>query len=116
MPAQSASVRAGAYLSSWSTWAAEKRKQGWRKAENPDVASPTTGEFPEPATPTISELAEKNVDEDIKEDVKKGFKEDVDDDVDASTVATYNAAVLQDEQAEIFAKEKDMWAEAKPDA
>lgn len=27
---QAASARAGAYLSSWGSWAAEKRKTGWR--------------------------------------------------------------------------------------
>jgi hypothetical protein len=33
---QAASQRASAYLSSWGSWAAEKRKQGWRaKAETP---------------------------------------------------------------------------------
>jgi hypothetical protein len=38
---QAASQRASAYLSSWSSWAAEKRKQGWRaKAETP--AAPAT--------------------------------------------------------------------------
>jgi len=31
---QAASARAGAYFSSWGSWAAEKRKQGWRRSDN----------------------------------------------------------------------------------
>jgi hypothetical protein len=39
---QAASQRASAYLSSWGSWAAEKRKQGWRaKAETPAAPSAT---------------------------------------------------------------------------
>lgn len=32
---QAASARAGAYLSSWGTWAAEKRKTGWNRTSSP---------------------------------------------------------------------------------
>ncbi|KAF2837340.1 hypothetical protein M501DRAFT_202322 [Patellaria atrata CBS 101060] len=39
---QAAGSRAGAYLSSWGTWAAEKRKTGWGRGSTP--ASPTTEE------------------------------------------------------------------------
>ena len=60
---QAASQRASAYLSSWGSWAAEKRKQGWRaKAETPAVppaAAPvvervSVGERPH--VTTVSEL------------------------------------------------------------
>lgn len=38
---QAASQRASAYLSSWGSWAAEKRKQGWRtKVETPAPSAP----------------------------------------------------------------------------
>lgn len=44
---QAASSRAGAYLSSWGTWAAGKRKTGWRKNDAPEER---------PAVTTVSEL------------------------------------------------------------
>ena len=60
---QAASQRASAYLSSWSSWAAEKRKQGWRaKAETPAappaVATTTerTSVGERPHITTVSEL------------------------------------------------------------
>lgn len=37
---QAASQRASAYLSSWGSWAAEKRKQGWRAKVETPVAAP----------------------------------------------------------------------------
>ncbi|KAK4983355.1 hypothetical protein LTR50_007282 [Elasticomyces elasticus] len=46
---QSASSRAGAYLSSWGSWAAEKRKKGWPKTE-----SATTYEDTAPPITTVS--------------------------------------------------------------
>jgi len=50
---QAASQRAGAYLSSWGSWAAEKRKQGWRKNETgPAGATPDA----RPTVTTVSEL------------------------------------------------------------
>jgi len=57
---QAASQRAGAYLSSWGSWAAEKRKQGWAKKE----AAPgsTTGvSDARPAVTTVSELGREDV-------------------------------------------------------
>ncbi|KAJ9636724.1 hypothetical protein H2201_002975 [Coniosporium apollinis] len=39
---QAASSRAGAYLSSWGTWASEKRKTGWGKAPNTSAPSAAT--------------------------------------------------------------------------
>lgn len=56
---QAASQRASAYLSSWGSWAAEKRKQGWRtKAETPAappapaVGRSSVGERPHVTTVT----------------------------------------------------------------
>ncbi|KAL1305307.1 hypothetical protein AAFC00_002210 [Neodothiora populina] len=61
---QAASSRAAAYLSSWSSWAAEKRKQGWRKSDTSpaqaeeEAAAKTSVEEPSrPAVTTVSELA-----------------------------------------------------------
>jgi hypothetical protein len=59
---QAASQRASAYLSSWGSWAAEKRKQGWRaKAETPAATAPvaervSVGERPH--VTTVTELAQ----------------------------------------------------------
>ncbi|EME85417.1 uncharacterized protein MYCFIDRAFT_60285 [Pseudocercospora fijiensis CIRAD86] len=57
-----ASQRAGAYLSSWGSWAAEKRRSGWgsntRNVSNPDEhtkAADTSGENRRPVT-NVSEL------------------------------------------------------------
>lgn len=36
-PVQAASARASAYISSWGTWASEKRKTGWGRASASDV-------------------------------------------------------------------------------
>ena len=52
-----AGQRAGAYLSSWGSWAAEKRKTGWRSTS----AQSTTGDTPQspvdrPKVTTVSEL------------------------------------------------------------
>ena len=60
-----ASQRAGAYLSSWGTWASEKRKAGWRSSSagaGNRVASPPPEERPK--VTTVSELT--------KEDEKAG--------------------------------------------
>lgn len=54
---QAASQRAGAYLSSWGAWAAEKRKQGWRKG---DTAAPVVPDS-RPAVTTVSELGREDV-------------------------------------------------------
>src|SRR6266576_7283953 len=43
---QAASSRAGAYLSSWGTWASEKRKVGWGRSSNP--ATPLDSPPPKP--------------------------------------------------------------------
>lgn len=69
---QAASQRASAYLSSWGSWAAEKRKQGWRaKAETP-AAPPAAAPVAErvsvgerPHVTTVSEL-ERGVVDDAK--------------------------------------------------
>ena len=37
---QAASQRAGAYFSSWGTWASEKRRTGWGKSSNPSASTP----------------------------------------------------------------------------
>ena len=67
---QAASQRASAYLSSWGSWAAEKRKQGWRaKAETPAATSSaapvaervSVGERPH--VTTVSELGQGAVDD-----------------------------------------------------
>ncbi|KAK5008159.1 hypothetical protein LTR16_004037, partial [Cryomyces antarcticus] len=52
---QAASARAGAYLSSWGTWASEKRKTGWSR---PGLASLTTSPQSDfrPSVTTVSEL------------------------------------------------------------
>ena len=54
---QAASQRAGAYLSSWGSWAAEKRKQGWRKGDAAAAAVPES----RPAVTTVSELGREDV-------------------------------------------------------
>lgn len=46
-----ASARASAYLSSWGTWAAEKRKQAWKKGDG----VPSDAEMPRSAMATNSE-------------------------------------------------------------
>jgi len=66
---QAASSRAGAYLSSWGTWASEKRKN-WQKPENNTTAAPTTSTLPptqiwaaedtRPAVTTVSELSKEH--------------------------------------------------------
>ncbi|KAH0283040.1 hypothetical protein KCU62_g9318, partial [Aureobasidium sp. EXF-3399] len=66
---QAASSRAGAYLSSWGTWASEKRKN-WQKPENNPIAAPTTSTLPptqiwaaedtRPAVTTVSELSKED--------------------------------------------------------
>lgn len=66
---QAASSRAGAYLSSWGTWASEKRKN-WQKPENNTIAAPTTSVLPptqiwaaedtRPAVTTVSELSKEH--------------------------------------------------------
>lgn len=58
---QAASQRAGAYLSSWGAWAAEKRKQGWRgrAAEAPAAASKELEERPH--VTTVTELGRDDV-------------------------------------------------------
>ncbi|CAK4031139.1 Late secretory pathway AVL9 [Lecanosticta acicola] len=54
-----ASQRAGAYLSSWGSWAAEKRKSGWGRSTS-TTAAPTTNQAPSagdrPKVTTVSEL------------------------------------------------------------
>jgi hypothetical protein len=58
---QAASQRASAYLSSWGSWAAEKRKQGWRaKAETPAATAPVAARVSvgeRPHVTTVTELA-----------------------------------------------------------
>lgn len=50
---QAASQRASAYLSSWGSWAAEKRKQGWRtKVETP---APAAASAPPAAAPAVEQ-------------------------------------------------------------
>lgn len=98
---QAASSRAGAYLSSWGTWASEKRKH-WQKPENNTVAAPTTSVLPptqiwaaedsRPAVTTVSELSKEhetqptvpiaaergvNKEEHTEEDVHKTQQEDI---------------------------------------
>lgn len=57
---QVAPSRASAYLSSWGSWAAEKRKQGWRKnesTENVSTAESLTtvaGKDPEPSVGAVA--------------------------------------------------------------
>ncbi|KAI9711651.1 MAG: hypothetical protein M1812_007084 [Candelaria pacifica] len=46
-----ASSRAGAYFSSWGTWAAEKRKTGWGKSALTDQSNPTKSPPKASATP-----------------------------------------------------------------
>ena len=48
---QAASQRASAYLSSWGSWAAEKRKQGWR------AAKPVETPLPAPAKATDEKVS-----------------------------------------------------------
>ena len=53
-----AGQRAGAYLSSWGTWASEKRKTGWRSTSGQSstgIASQSTADRPK--VTTVSELA-----------------------------------------------------------
>ena len=57
---QAASQRAGAYLSSWGAWAAEKRKQGWRG--RPGAEAPTAAALEErPHVNTVTELGREDV-------------------------------------------------------
>lgn len=58
---QAASSRAGAYLSSWGAWAAEKRKKGWVKSENTLPGSAADVGDSRPAITTVSELARDDV-------------------------------------------------------
>lgn len=53
---QAASARAGAYLSSWGSWAAEKRKKGWAPASRAGSIT-EEDENARPAVTTVSELA-----------------------------------------------------------
>lgn len=67
---QAASQRASAYLSSWGSWAAEKRKQGWRaKVETPTPAAAPVAERvsvgERPHVTTVTEL-ERGAAEDAK--------------------------------------------------
>ena len=52
-------MRAGAYLSSWGSWAAEKRKKGWTKAEAQSGAG--SSEESRPPMTTVSELGRDDV-------------------------------------------------------
>ncbi|KAI4842336.1 hypothetical protein E4T45_09116 [Aureobasidium sp. EXF-8846] len=66
---QAASSRAGAYLSSWGSWASEKRKN-WEKPKTNSANSPTTPTMPptqiwsaeesRPAVTTVSELSKEH--------------------------------------------------------
>lgn len=56
---QAASSRAGAYLSSWGSWASEKRK-GWSKNDKSAPADPTR-DGSRPAVTTVSELGREDV-------------------------------------------------------
>jgi hypothetical protein len=66
---QAASSRAGAYLSSWGTWASAKRKT-WQQPEGSAASSPTTPTMPptqiwaaeesRPAVTTVSELSKEH--------------------------------------------------------
>lgn len=76
---QAASQRASAYLSSWGTWAAEKRKQGWRaKAETPAAApSPAakpavTSSDDRPHVTTVAELGNGATSEPGKKSLDEG--------------------------------------------
>ncbi|KAL9092094.1 MAG: hypothetical protein Q9165_004527 [Trypethelium subeluteriae] len=55
---QAASVRAGAYLSSWGSWASEKRKTGWGRSSSGQKQSASMPSD-RPSTTTVSELAEE---------------------------------------------------------
>jgi hypothetical protein len=67
---QAASQRASAYLSSWGSWAAEKRKQGWRaKAETPAATAPVAARVSvgeRPHVTTVTELARGAAEEETK--------------------------------------------------
>ncbi|KAK4955586.1 hypothetical protein LTR10_006525 [Elasticomyces elasticus] len=51
-----ASQRAGAYLSSWGTWASEKRKTGWRSASGNTGGEEIMAAEERPKVTTVSEL------------------------------------------------------------
>lgn len=53
-PAGTVSQRAGAYLSSWGSWASEKRKE-WQEKKNSPTSSPNAST---PSTPTLGSITE----------------------------------------------------------
>ncbi|KAL9077944.1 MAG: hypothetical protein Q9157_003126 [Trypethelium eluteriae] len=55
---QAASVRAGAYLSSWGSWASEKRKAGWGKSSSGQKQGASMPSD-RPSTTTVAELAKE---------------------------------------------------------
>ena len=55
---QAASVRAGAYLSSWGAWASDKRKTGWGRPSAGDKQGASTA-TDRPSTTTVAELAKE---------------------------------------------------------
>jgi hypothetical protein len=106
---QAASSRAGAYLSSWGTWASSKRKN-WQKPDGSAASSPTTPTMPptpiwaaeesRPAVTTVSELSKEHTtqpaaaergsdvkgmdnEEPTEEDVQKIHQEDIASQVEA---------------------------------
>ncbi|KAI9691971.1 MAG: late secretory pathway protein avl9 [Bogoriella megaspora] len=56
---QAASSRAGAYLSSWGSWASEKRKTGWGRSASGQTQSPPPADSNRPSTTTVAELAKE---------------------------------------------------------
>lgn len=54
---QAASQRAGAYLSSWGSWAADKRKTGWGRGAGTSVQPVAGSQEQRPQVTTVSELA-----------------------------------------------------------
>lgn len=92
---QAASQRASAYLSSWGSWAAEKRKQGWRtKAETP-AAAPSA---PAPAVERSSVGERPHVT--TVTELERGAKED------AKTLPTGDAGVVGGEDHPSNAKDE----------
>lgn len=51
---QAAGQRAGAYLSSWGSWASEKRKSGWGRSSSGGSTSPTVESKPRPNSTHVS--------------------------------------------------------------
>jgi hypothetical protein len=64
-----ASQKAGAYFSSWGTWAAEKRRTGWGKSES-SPPSPLINQKEFSQVPTSNDMA-KALDKDEKLEMKK---------------------------------------------